>query len=138
MISQQLEKIKAWLKKHPRDLYVAWLIFLAAVTSSGLGRMAVLWPDKRPLTIERVSDGSVRAGLNATIDTTHQKPQPAYTAVRNAPAHGKYVASKNGTSYHYPWCGGASRIKDENKIWFDSKEAAEKAGYKPAGNCPGL
>ncbi|TSC62722.1 MAG: hypothetical protein G01um101448_259 [Parcubacteria group bacterium Gr01-1014_48] len=51
---------------------------------------------------------------------------------------GQYVASKKGTKYHFPWCGGAARISEENKIWFNSKEEAEKAGYTPAGNCKGL
>jgi len=48
------------------------------------------------------------------------------------------VASKNGEVYHYVWCSGAKRIKEENKIYFKSKEEAEKAGLRPAKNCPGL
>ena len=51
---------------------------------------------------------------------------------------GGYVASKNGTKYHLPWCGSAQQIKEENKIWFATKEEAEKAGYTPAGNCKGI
>jgi hypothetical protein len=51
---------------------------------------------------------------------------------------GNLVASKNGTKYHFLWCPGASTIKEENKIYFTSKEEAEKAGYKPAVNCKGL
>jgi Na+-transporting methylmalonyl-CoA/oxaloacetate decarboxylase gamma subunit len=49
-----------------------------------------------------------------------------------------YVASKSGTKYHLPWCGSAKKIKDENKIWFATKEEAEKAGYTPASNCKGI
>jgi methylphosphotriester-DNA--protein-cysteine methyltransferase len=49
-----------------------------------------------------------------------------------------YVASKNGTKYHLPWCSGAQRIKDENKVWFKTKEDAEKAGFMPASNCKGI
>jgi methylphosphotriester-DNA--protein-cysteine methyltransferase len=37
-----------------------------------------------------------------------------------------------------PDCPGAKQISEQNKIWFASIEEAEKAGYKPAGNCPGL
>ena len=51
---------------------------------------------------------------------------------------GRYVASKSGTAYHFPWCQGALKIKEENKIWFQTKEEAESRGYKPAGNCDGL
>jgi hypothetical protein len=49
-----------------------------------------------------------------------------------------YVASKSGTKYHLPWCSGALRIKEENKIFFTSKNEAEKAGYEPAANCKGI
>jgi hypothetical protein len=51
---------------------------------------------------------------------------------------GRYVASKNGSAYHLPWCSGAARIKEENKIWFATKEEAEAAGYRAASNCKGI
>ncbi len=51
---------------------------------------------------------------------------------------GSYVASKNGGSYYFPWCGIAERIKDKNKVWFATRSAAEKSGYKPSLNCHGL
>ena len=53
-------------------------------------------------------------------------------------ASGSYVASKNSNKYHLPWCSGAARITEENKIWFSSKAEAEAAGYTPAGNCKGI
>lgn len=53
-------------------------------------------------------------------------------------AGGQYVASKTGKSYHLPWCSGAKLIKEDNKVWFSSKEEAEARGYAPAGNCPGI
>ncbi len=56
----------------------------------------------------------------------------------NEVSSGTIVASKNGSVYHFPWCSGAQRIKEENKVWFASKEEAEKAGYRPAANCKGL
>lgn len=49
-----------------------------------------------------------------------------------------YVGSKNSDKYHLPDCPGASRIKEENKIWFSSEEEAESLGYTPASNCDGL
>ena len=49
-----------------------------------------------------------------------------------------FVASVSGSKYHLPWCSGAQRIKEENKLWFSTKENAELAGYEPASNCPGI
>jgi hypothetical protein len=45
------------------------------------------------------------------------------------------VASKNGTKYYYPNCSGINRIKNENRVFFDTFEAAEEAGYELAKNC---
>ncbi|MCB9805638.1 hypothetical protein H6775_00595 [Candidatus Nomurabacteria bacterium] len=46
-------------------------------------------------------------------------------------------ASKSGTKYYYVWCSGSSRVKEENKVWFSSKEEATSRGYEKAKNCPG-
>jgi hypothetical protein len=48
------------------------------------------------------------------------------------------VASKNGTKYYHPDCGGVNRIKEENKIYFPSSKEAREAGYEPAANCKNL
>lgn len=48
---------------------------------------------------------------------------------------GQYVASQSGTKYYTLDCGGVSRIKEENKIYFDSIDEAENAGYEPADGC---
>ena len=47
----------------------------------------------------------------------------------------RVVASKNSDKYHYTWCAGAKKIKEENKVWFSSAEEAESKGYTLAGNC---
>ncbi len=43
---------------------------------------------------------------------------------------GKYIGSKKGTTYHIARCDWANNIKGNNRIWFNSKEDAEKKGYK--------
>lgn len=55
-----------------------------------------------------------------------------------APTPHNYVASKTGKKYYLPSCSGAKRIKEENKVWFDTKAAAEAAGYTAASTCKGL
>ncbi len=37
--------------------------------------------------------------------------------------------------YHFIWCPGAKKIKEENKIWFDNEQSAIQTGYKLASNC---
>ena len=122
------------ISENKNDLYVAALVFFVSLASFGLGRLSVLWPKKEPIQI------TMPDARNTTHEDRGETGQAAVLSpVKNSTTQqGKYVASKSGTAYHYPWCSGAQRIKEENKIWFQTKEEAEKAGYKPAGNCDGL
>jgi len=48
---------------------------------------------------------------------------------------GNFLASINGKAYYPKDCMAANRIKEENRIWFNTKEEAELQGYQPAQNC---
>jgi len=138
MLTGYVEKIKPLYGRVHRTLAllpsvdrltIGLLIILASVTGFGAMRLWLIWPSKSPVIIEKNTGlAEIREAVKTkiSINTENQKPQ------------GQYVASKNGKAYHYPWCPGALKIKDENKIWFGSREGAEKTGYKPAVNCPGL
>lgn len=91
-----------------------------------MGRLSKLESTREPVRVE----GSLIAGVGGA-NAVEEKEE------MSAPG-GQIVASKTGAKYHFPWCAGASQIADENKIWFDSVEDAQKAGYAPASNCKGL
>ncbi len=48
---------------------------------------------------------------------------------------GKYVASKNGKKYHLLTCRYATSIKEENRVYYNSKEEAEADGKESCGVC---
>lgn len=50
-------------------------------------------------------------------------------------ASGNFVASKNSDVYHVSSCYYVDRIKDSNKVWYDSPEAAEAAGKRGCSKC---
>lgn len=136
MVANYTEKVKTWFESNKKDAFTASFIFLVGMGSFGLGRLSVIWPQKESITI---TDTETNA---ATMpDGT---PDSATTSAgsdikdRTISAQGKYIASKSGSYYHFPWCPGALRIKDANKIWFQTKAEAEGRGLKPAANCPGL
>lgn len=106
--------------------YYGVLILLIGVASFGLGRLSVL-------DIEfQAEKGSVEYFEPEVGDGAY--------AVETTETTGdiQYVGSKNSNKYHLPWCSGAKRIKEENKIFFATVALAEQAGYEPAGNCEGL
>lgn len=129
-----LAKIKNFSKAYEKDLIIILIIFLVALISFGLGRLSKLQENKAPISIENMV-GSV--GL---LDSNKSvlSPETAQNEAFLSNDEGLLVGSKNGTKYHYPWCSGALRIKEENKVWFNSVEEARQAGYTPAANCKGL
>lgn len=48
---------------------------------------------------------------------------------------GKIIGNKNSKVYHQESCSSVSRMSDNNKIYFNSQDEAEKNGYKPCKNC---
>jgi len=108
------------------DIGLILIILLVAFASFGLGRLSATDTSSPPITIQSAS-------TFGAIATTVQGVEMAATI-----PEGGYVASKNSDKYHLPWCSGAKRISEKNKIWFANKTEAEAAGYTPAGNCKGI
>lgn len=124
-------KGKQALSRVPEGALVALVVLLASSGSFGLGFISGREAGEKG-EIQVLEREVVEATLAGT-------PAPsAPSAAVPVPLGGQYVASKTGKSYHLPWCGGAKQIKEENKVWFATKEEAEARGYAPAGNCPGI
>jgi len=107
------------------DLYIVLMIILVGTASFGLGKLSSFEKNKTPISILKTKEymyASVLSADNSNIKNTN----------------GLLVASKTGTKYYYPWCTGVSRIKEENKVWFNTVEEARAKGLTPASNCTGL
>lgn len=129
-----MAKGKALLARIPDGALLAGAIILASAFSFGLGLIAGRDTREGNLSIEQLPlTASALPGTAAP-----RAPESPEAAPASLPAGGQYVASKNGTKYYLPTCGTAKRINDDNKVWFDTKEEAEAAGFTPAANCPGL
>ncbi|HET8574568.1 MAG TPA: hypothetical protein VFM02_00135 [Candidatus Paceibacterota bacterium] len=141
-------------------LTVVFLVLLATF-SFGLGRLSASGMKKEPVVVHQPqnrvfldtpaenANGNTEEtfGAAALSVPTETAEVPGNTAVSqtasvsaslSAPKVKKYVASKNGTRFYLPSCSGASRINEENKVWFATEADAEASGYTPAKNCDGL
>ena len=119
------------------DIFVVMMIILVAFASFGMGRLSVntaektpiIFQEKLPVSFEKVksshSSSELQGAVSGSLDNASKSA-------------GSIVVSKNGKKYHFPWCSGAQRIKEENKIWFNNEQEAREAGYTPAANCKGL
>ena len=134
IIQEVKGKIK-WLgqKAGEPDIFTALIVILVAFLSFGLGRLSVVSSKKSDIWLETIPLGEAGA-VSATAVFAVPNKSPATTH----PTQGQFVASKNGTKYYLPWCSGATRIKEENKVWFQSVEEAKRAGFAPSSACKGL
>lgn len=142
-IKEFTQKIKC-SPTEQKDLFIALIIVVVAFGSFGLGRLSMIEAVEMPIRIDNMPASAAKIEALPTTKTTGKlnspKPQIAPPSVsdRAPQTGGYYVGSKSGTKYHLPWCSGAERIKEENKVIFATKEEAEKAGYTPAANCKGI
>lgn len=125
---------EAWFKiKHapdlPKDIFLAVVIISVGATGFFLGRLSLLEDERRSALSIEIPSIAETGGAGPTLPAGE---------MGGGGSPGLYVGSKNGSTYHLPWCSGATRIKEGNKIWFATKEEAESKGYSPAGNCKGI
>jgi hypothetical protein len=141
-IPNWLAKGKQQVAKIPTEALVLAILLLSSLSSFGLG---ILYAKDTGIA-GAATPGIVDASGPSYLKASAQEASVAAAATpaeaeQNAPAipeGGQFVASKSGQRYYFPWCSGAKQIKEGNKIWFDSREAAEAKGYTPAKTCKGL
>ena len=132
---------KLWdkIKSYQYHIFLTICIGLISFISFNLGKINAL--EKLPLKIGESNDklkskNEKLKSLEADIYSATQK-QETSNQFPSKKLDTRVVVSKASTSkkYHYTWCASASKIKEENKLWFNSDKEAEAAGYILAGNC---
>ncbi|MEK7124853.1 MAG: hypothetical protein AAB864_00410 [Patescibacteria group bacterium] len=123
-LNELLSQIGVRVKQVQYELFLIVCIALIALTSYQMGKLASR--GKLPLTI----------GEDAAIFRAAQGQETAAQATA-APRDPRVVVSKASDSkkYHFTWCSGAQRIKEENKLWFANETLAQQVGYTLADNC---
>ncbi|MDD2753664.1 MAG: hypothetical protein PHT44_03590 [Candidatus Portnoybacteria bacterium] len=124
-------RIGDWLKRNQADIAIAAGFILVAIIAFGSGRLSAPQIVRNPVIIDEPDSSS-----SANILSNVSRPiiGAAGESASMAGAKGLFVASKNGTKYYWPWCSWAGRIKEENKVWFNSEKDAQAAGFSP-GAC---
>ncbi|MCW9054774.1 MAG: hypothetical protein OQJ98_02220 [Candidatus Pacebacteria bacterium] len=126
-IREMLVKIKGFFMFPPADLVIVAIVILVGSAGFGLGRLSALEVEKVPVFIvdPEIQSASVTDGVGEAKSVLITGSEAV-------------VGSKNSDKYHFPWCSGAQRIAEVNKVTFPSAAAARAAGYIPASNCEGL
>ncbi len=134
-IPHRLNKIKGQFSLHYSFIVTFFIMIIVALASFGLGRLSVgptLEPPKasgQP-SIENSMPNNVLLNSKASAVESSGKS----SKIQNT-NNANFVASKNGKLYYKPTCAGAKRIKDANRVWFETPVEAEKAGYSRSKSC---
>src|SRR3989344_1678874 len=119
-----MEKIKRIIKnsiesEKGRDILVFMIVILVGLGSFELGRLS-----------------KQNSGSGVKIEYSNQNLQnlpeeaSAISAVNSLPTTRKnFFASSKGKKYYSIGCSGGKTIKQENRVYFATKEEAERAGY---------
>ena len=131
------EKIKGYkgllgeeLKKGRKSLIFILILIVLLGASFWLGYVARAELHREPLVL---IECPFEAYINPALYAEGAAASPAMSAYAAAPS--AFVASKNGTKYYPRDCSAAQKIKEGNRVYFESESAAEKAGYSPSASC---
>ena len=127
ILTDNKENIKEWWKYHTDTVFWASVVFLSSLLLGGLLRLTLILHAHSPITL---LEGE--KGLMVERDELYKQ----YLEAGGFP--GLVAESRNGKRYYYPWCAGLNRIKEANKVWFDSEKSAEVKGYTLASGCERL
>lgn len=118
-----VSKILEFIKSRQSELVLAIAVVLIAVIAFEGGRISALRQYDEPLEIKYAPATLTNSNPSKTGTNSPQKLDL------------RVVASKNSTLYHFLWCSGAQKIKEENKITFNNEQEAQGRGYALASNC---
>jgi hypothetical protein len=130
IIPDSLEKHKISLKNLASQAFIPLIALLLISASIGGWKIYKIQANHTGITIEYPT----LPAQHALATTTEQNSVTSSSTVSSIDK-GLYVASRGGKSYYKLTCAGAKKLSEKNKIWFQSKEEAERFGYKPAKNC---
>ena len=67
----------------------------------------------------------------------HREPARAGTPLISATTStaDAIIGNRHSRVYHWSGCSDYDKVSVQNRVAFPSREAAEQAGYQPAGNC---
>ena len=123
-------KIIEFIKFKQSEIVLAIAIVFISIIAFQSGKISALKNLSKPLVIKDPSQSAQIDRAGGSIN--HMQ---GLTLQNAGKTNLQVVASKNSTVYHFPWCPGAQKIKEENKITFASEQEAQSRGYTLASNC---
>lgn len=128
--------------KHEQRIVVFLAMILVSVISFELGTLKGADWQKDPVVIEKVPENQVVKLSEAGTCVAQGVSSPNVLGAKDGESVAsdkqekcEFVGSKNSNKYHKKTCSWATRIKESNRVCFESIDDAKNKGYIPAGCC---
>ena len=131
-----MEKIKQFVEtEQGKGILSILVIILVAVGSFGLGRLSKDQVGPGIAVQEYNLANVISAVENTTTNNTKQNIIKPTETTKSISAGKSFFASSRGSKYYSIGCSGGKTLKEENKVWFSTKQEAENAGYELSSTC---
>jgi hypothetical protein len=138
-ITNYMVKIKpaiiAWVESEKgKDLLIIIIVILAGLFSFELGRLSKT-NGSSGIQIEYTEEPRQSAGYQEASVINSLKPALKLKDQSKSAEGKNYFASSRGSKYYSAGCSAGKTIKQENRVYFDTSEQAEQAGYTLSSSC---
>lgn len=142
-ITNSMEKIKQFLQSEKgKDIMIVIVVILVGLGSFELGRLSKE-NDSQGVKIEYSDQTNTNQGasvISADIgnvpDVGLQNPRSTTSGTSVDTSSGKtFFASSKGKKYYTISCSAGKTIKQTNRVYFNTGEEAEAAGYTLSSAC---
>ncbi len=123
-----MEKIKQFVDSDAgKDILTVLIVVLVGLGSFGLGRLSKdTAHEGLSMEYQAVAPEAEASAIKALLVTPKASGQAT---------SGQFFASSKGSKYYPVGCSAGKGLKQENRVYFDTRESAEKAGYELSGSC---
>jgi len=131
-----MDKIKQFIQSEKgKDVLIVVIVILVGLGSFELGRLSkendsggikIEYPGQNQNQKENDSTSPILSQNRAIIKTSD--------TIQNLKEK-NFFASNRGTKYYSVGCSAGNNLKPENRIYFTSREEAERAGYELSSGC---
>lgn len=125
-----MEKIKQFIESEKgEDILVVIIVILVGLGSFELGRLSKEGSSSG-IKIEYTNqNGTQEANVVSAISSSIKISAAENSAGKN------FFASNRGTKYYSLGCSAGKTIVQKNRVYFATREEAEKAGYELSNSC---
>lgn len=98
------------------------------------GQVVVHWPIQDTVWDQKEDTAYLMDPAGVIVDTFHYRGKRVTKSPLHSPEEisGKIIGNRSSKIYHLPGQTSYDRIKEENRVYFDTEEDAIRAGYRRA------